>query len=747
MGVALLLFHSWAAAQDFDFQPPANPNDADAPAIMRDLAQRILPVYQEEDINRYLSNLFALQMVAGDYASANASRQSLRERQQEAKVERPLGRSVLYDIYAQARSVEAVTQVPFEQVFAQSFRDVIARFSDREVYGLADWFGTPLPVLQDDAQKAFDRVRPIGRIPLNEAIDVVWAYFAFEAYRSFAPMVATLAVEDDHRRYATENKITIRTADGASLAVMLVRPTTAATPLPALLELTMSDGNNFAHEAASHGYVAVVAYVRGSHGSTGRFVPFQRDGDDARAVIEWITKQPWSDGRVGMYGSGYAGFTAWAAAKRMPEALKAIATSNAMAPGIDFPMAGSIFQHAAYRWAYQVLNRKAAAGKSGDKTFTDDERWRAYQLEWYKTGRRNRLFPTEFGEHSNLFRRWIGHPSYDAFWQRILPFRQQFAALNIPVLTTTGYYANGEAGALYYFTQHHQYNPQANHTLLIGPYEDGMMQPAPSPVVRGYQLDKAALVDLRELRYQWFDHVLKGGVKPALLQDRVNYQVAGTNEWRHAPSLAEVEKNPLRFYLRPASRVGDANVLAESRGPGSISLTVDFRDRSDSGLPPAVPVVSKDLDAHNAQVFLSEPLQQAVELGGVVAGQLDFKVNKLDMDVRMSLYELLPGGEYVKLFDPAYDFRASYAQDRATRQLLNAAGRQQLPFRVERMIGRKVEAGSRVVLVLGVNKRADRQINHGSGDDVSVESLEEDAGDPLTVQWYGGSYIDLPARR
>jgi hypothetical protein len=118
----------------------------------------------------------------------------------------------------------------------------------------------------------------------------------------------------------------------------------------------------------------------------------------------------------------------------------------------------------------------------------------------------------------------------------------------------------------------------------------------------------------------------------------------------------------------------------------------------------------------------------------------------MDMDLSISLYELRPDGEYINLFDPAYAFRASYSRDRVTRHLLRAGQRQQLAFRSERLMGRKLAAGSRVVLVLGINKRADQQLNYGTGDDVSEESIE-DADVPLKIRWYNSSYIDVPVRR
>src|SRR3954454_13342770 len=49
-----------------------------------------------------------------------------------------------------------------------------------------------------------------------------------------------------------------------------------------------------------------------------------RDAEDLSHVIEWLSRQEWSTGSVGMYGSSYAGFNAIHAAMRQPPALKAI---------------------------------------------------------------------------------------------------------------------------------------------------------------------------------------------------------------------------------------------------------------------------------------------------------------------------------------------------------------------------------------------------------------------------------------
>ena len=88
-------------------------------------------------------------------------------------------------------------------------------------------------------------------------------------------------------------------------------------------------------------------------------------------------------------------------------------------------------------------------------------------------------------------------------------------------------------------------------------------------------------------------------------------------------------------------------------------------------------------------LFVTEPFDEPVELAGRLRGELDFTVNKYDVDLVMTLYELRSHGEYVKLFEPGYAFRASYARDRVNRRLLPAGVRQQLPFQSDRMVGRK----------------------------------------------------------
>ncbi|KAL3905881.1 MAG: hypothetical protein SGPRY_010755 [Prymnesium sp.] len=63
---------------------------------------------------------------------------------------------------------------------------------------------------------------------------------------------------------------------------------------------------------AERGYACLVQDTRGRFGSDGDFVPVEHERADGAATISWIRCQPWCDGRVGVFGASYLGFTAWA---------------------------------------------------------------------------------------------------------------------------------------------------------------------------------------------------------------------------------------------------------------------------------------------------------------------------------------------------------------------------------------------------------------------------------------------------
>jgi len=729
-------------AVDVEFHPPARATDPATVEVMRDLAIRVVPVYQDKDSLRFLANVSALQMAARNYTAATVSRRTLDERRR-GNASRSADALIL-DVYAKARAIEAERRVEFGKALDQAYREIVGPLSDHDAYAVSAALTAPPSAYAEELQAAFDRQRSRDTIGIDAAVALIWKYLAFDARRSIAPFAAALDAQDETRRYAVDGGASLKGVDGSVIRVAVVRPRGEGVKLPALLEFNIDASRNTARECAAHGFAGVVASVQNLARGRRAPAPYERDGEQVRLVLDWIARQPWSDGRVGMYGDRYSGFAAWAGAKHLPRALKAIATSATTAPGIDSPMAGNIFQNSGYRWSLYVTNTDPRAVQS----FYDDEIWRALDQAWYRSGRRYRDLELLHGTPNPVFMRWLNHPSYDAYWQNMIPYREQFARIDIPVLTITGYFAGSEPGALYYFTQHHRYKHDARHTLLIGPYDDAALLRGPLRLLQGYEVDEAALVDLRELRYQWFEHVLKGGPLPALLKDRVNYEVMGANEWRSAPDIASMSGMPQRFYLAAGAAGEEQHRLALRRAAADRPLrqVVDLKERGDAAWTAPMDFVSKSLASRNGLVFASEPFEKPLRLDGLFSGSFDVVVNKMDVDLNISLFELTPEGDYIQLFSPTYELRASYAQDRRRRHLLQAGVRQRISFRSERLTSRQFAAGSRLVMLLGIAKRPDREINYGTGNDVSEESFL-DADEPYRVRWYPDSYIEVPVSR
>jgi putative CocE/NonD family hydrolase len=733
-----------AVATAFEFKAPLSVDDPKLDSVMRDLAERILPVYEESDPQRYLESVSALQLVAGWYAAAAESRKQLSERMRAEHGAR-LSRTAVYDLYARAKAAQSEDRTSFDVGFNKAFREDVPKLEDSAAYTLLNWLTVSPAGYKLALQNALDRQRVKTSVNDADAIRLMWTYLSYAVYRDMSSVVGPLAAEDDRRRFVFDDEVTLKAPNGDSLTVVVVRPRSDAS-LAALLEYSLRGSTSFAKECASQGYVGVTAYARGM-GSTKRFVPFQDDGQAAITVINWIAAQPWSDGRVGMFGTAYSGFSAWAAAKYRPTALKAIATFAPTVPGIDFPMQGNIFHNSAFRWSLAVSDPSANVSTTFDRAPSEDRRWKSLDEKWYRSGKAYRELGRISRTPNFLFLRWLNHPSYDRYWQHMIPFKNEFAKINIPTLTITGYYAASEPGALYYFNEHTKYNAAADATLVIGPYDDARLT-GNIARLHGLRIDPVADVDLRDLRYEWFNSIFKGGARPAIVQQGgVDIQIAETDQWTHAASINAIATTSRRLYLAAEHEDGGYRLSPDrSVRAKSIIQKMDLKDRSDFNWRPNGNFATKMPEVHNGLVFASKPFAEPLDLAGALSGELDIVTNKMDLDITMTFYEQTQQGDYILLTSPGHGFRASYAHDRTHRRLIQAGPRQRIHFISDRLVGRRLKAGSRLVLVLGLNKRADQEINYGSDTDVSAAS-RADAGRPLSVQWLNDSYIEIPIHR
>jgi uncharacterized protein len=735
-----------AVAQNINL-PAEMADEAALPRVMPRFARAVIGM-QEDGQPADLASLFRAQLVAGLYGDALETLDKLRAPLIGNPSPRVRARYWEYVLYARSALKAAETKSTFQDAYRASFRALNTPLDNRTAAIVINGLSFDNLTQADQAlAQDLGQLKGKSAISMPESLKLIGDYNEREVYRAFGSTTADLVGEDDARRYDIQKDIAITTPDRGTLCTLLFRPA-GQERLPALLQFTIyNDAGALLREArrvASNDYVGVIGLTRGKGCSPDPIIPYEQDGADAAFLVGWIAAQPWSDGQVGMYGGSYSGFTPWAAAKHRPKALKAIMVGAPAAPGIDAPKEGNVFWNFIYPWPFYATNNKTL----DNATYNDSARWTKLNHDWYSSGRPYRDLDKIDGTPNPFFDRWIGHPAYDTYWQSLIPYKEEFSQISVPVLETAGYYYGGPGAAVYYLSQHMQYRPNAQHYLLIGPYDHFMAQRGTAnaegdvDTLSGYSLDAAAKIDLVELRFRWFDHVLKGGPKPAILADKINYEVTGANIWKHAPSLTAMANDSLRYYLS-ADPSGHAHRLtAVPQGDGSMHQTIDFADRRDVDVQsPGGGVQDRVLDSTNGLVFISEPLTKAIELSGLFNGHLDFIANKRDFDFQVALYELTAAKDYIQL--APYWSRASYVKDLAHRNLLAPGKRHSLDFRSIRLMSRQVAAGSRLVAVLSILKEPEREINYGSGQEVIDESIAH-AKIPLRMTWFASSYLDMP---
>lgn len=130
--------------------------------------------------------------------------------------------------------------------------------------------------------------------------------------------------------------------DGIELAANVYRPAGASAKRASILTMTPYTADRYHKQAmffARHGYTFAIVDARGRGNSGGEYWPYEKDGDDGHDVVEWMTRQSWSDGKVGMWGGSAAGYNQWATLKEFPKGLVTIVPIASAYPGFDMPPA------------------------------------------------------------------------------------------------------------------------------------------------------------------------------------------------------------------------------------------------------------------------------------------------------------------------------------------------------------------------------------------------------------------------
>ena len=345
--------------------------------------------------------------------------------------------------------------------------------------------------------------------------------------------------------------------DGVHLNATVFKPKIMPAALPVVFTLTPYIADSYEDRAsyfARHGYVFALVDVRGRGNSEGQFEPFANEARDGYDIVEWLARQPWSNGKVAMWGGSYAGFDQWATLKEHPPHLATIVPAAAAAAAVDFPFSNGMFTSYIIQWLTFTSGKTGNAKQFGDSAF-----WAEKFRERYTRNRPFRELDQIVGNTSTVFQKWLDHPQPDAYWDAMYPTPEQFAGIDIPILTITGHYDGDQGGALHYYRDHMRYGSASardRHYLIIGPWDHAGTR-TPNRDVGGLKFGEASMVDLNNLHREWYDWTMKDGPKPAFLKQRVAYYVVGAEEWKYVPNLEAVAGNTRTLFLN--STGGQAN--------------------------------------------------------------------------------------------------------------------------------------------------------------------------------------------
>ncbi len=321
--------------------------------------------------------------------------------------------------------------------------------------------------------------------------------------------------------------------DGTMLAMDILRPV-EEDRYPVILVRTPYDKvrffaspmrRPFLDRMAARGYVVAVQDCRGRFNSDGAFDPYRQEHDDGFDTIEWIAKQAWCDGNVGMIGRSYEGQTQWFAAAKAPPALKAI-VPFCSPPGNAFanePIWGGAMTLASAEWAFALGRRTFQLPDLNTLLEKEHPYFEASPLS---------TMGEAAGTYSPFWEEWLRHPLMDEFWQSC-GYDQYHPSMTVPALNVTGWWDLNFSGAIDNFVEMRRkgagQRARQGQRLVIGPWPHW---PNIWQSRNDVDFGEDALVDLDGYTARFLDFWLRGDTGNGLDEEAaVHIFVLGANEW------------------------------------------------------------------------------------------------------------------------------------------------------------------------------------------------------------------------
>lgn len=342
---------------------------------------------------------------------------------------------------------------------------------------------------------------------------------------------------------AREEMVPMR--DGVKLHTRIFVPRDQREPLPFLMQRTPygvdNAENRFVTELktlAGEGYIFVFQDIRGKFKSEGQFI-MQRparvpgetttldEGTDTYDTIQWLLENvPRNNGRAGLFGVSYLGWTTVMGALEPHPALKAIAPQASPADmwlGDDFHHNGAFRLSYAFEYAYSV------DGAKGWQDFPFD-RYDTY--EWYlRLGPLSNVNSRFFHGKVPTWNDYVAHPDYDTFWktQTMIP---RIREVKVPTLNVAGWWDQEDFyGPIRIYEAFERYDTSHLNYLVVGPWNHGGWSRGTGLQLGAIPFGSATSTYYRdEVQAPWFAYHLKG--KGQLdLPEALTFE-AGSNRWR-----------------------------------------------------------------------------------------------------------------------------------------------------------------------------------------------------------------------
>jgi uncharacterized protein len=478
-----------------------------------------------------------------------------------------------------------------------------------------------------------------------------------------------------YERLLIERHVAVPMRDGTTLRADVYRPDTV-TPVPVILARLPYDKDNprmrgeaiDAPRAAEAGFAIVYQDTRGRYRSEGDFYPFVHEGVDGFDTIEWLARQPWCSGAVGMIGASYFGATQWLAAVEQPPHLKAIfpiVTASDYYEGWTYQ--GGAFQLGfTLLWTLSGLAPDVARRLSRDAKAAPDE-WARIAAsvdqidDLYQYRPLSRLPILRESASAPYYFDWIEHSSSDEYWRR-LAINRRYRQVEVPAFNVGGWYdlflhgtienyvrmrAEGGTGAA-----------RQGQRLLIGPWAHGNFSGA-YPERNFGAFASADAVDLTSLALGFFGEHLRGVTPDMPSEPPARLFVMGDNRWRSEDEWPLKRTRYERWYLHSAGDAAEAGGRLAVEGPGD--EPVDRYTYHPSAPTPTVggptflpalglganagPRDQRSVESRaDVLVFTSEPLNRPLEVTGPLVATLYVATDAPDTDFVTRLCDVFPDG-------------------------------------------------------------------------------------------------------